>query len=149
MRFLWAVILVLLTCLSCYGDFPCAGDGSLRQGSVYSACGVGTAPTEGDARRIALNDAWREFQGFCQASYDCRGREISVEPARTECQAAGTGVTCRRLVLVKLLKPALDYLESQVEVGGKTDCGSLVFIYPIGLLVRAFGKFPNNGCWPW
>jgi hypothetical protein len=80
----------------------CVDDGSMRNGTTLSICGVGTARTEGEAREKAFDQSISEFKTICSLSSDCRGHKINVDPKRSTCfqteKHGFTVFTCHRLI---------------------------------------------------
>lgn len=84
----------------------CTDDQAKRDGSTLMICGVGTASTEGDARKKALINSVDEFQILCNISADCKGRKFIVEPKRSAClrnpdrfHSSLENFTCHRLLV--------------------------------------------------
>ena len=63
----------------------CKDDSASRNGNTLSICGVGTAPTEGDARERAFDYSIREFRATCAMSSDCKDHKVIVDPKRSTC----------------------------------------------------------------
>lgn len=84
----------------------CTDDSAMRTGNTYVICGVGTFSTEGDARRLALENAVNEFMVMCNLSSDCKNHKIVVEPKRSSCYKASaneksrwSNYSCHRMFL--------------------------------------------------
>lgn len=92
-KYLSAIILIASLLVSIHAksaseekqDWFCTDDQAMKTGSTYVICGVGTYSTEGDARRIALENAVNEFKTICDLSSDCKGHKVSIEPKRSSC----------------------------------------------------------------
>ena len=87
-------------------DWFCTDDQAMKTGNTYVICGVGTYSTEGDARRISLENAVNEFKTICELSSDCKGHKISVEPKRSSCfkstssdKSRFENISCHRMFL--------------------------------------------------
>jgi hypothetical protein len=70
-----------------------------RSGNVFRSCGIGTGDDENSARRMAFENAKKEFGSICAISSDCRGRAISVQPERTSCAKDSARFKCYRLIV--------------------------------------------------
>lgn len=81
-----------------HADWLCNEESSLKVGNVISACGVATAADENKARITALDNAAIEFRRICAQSSDCQGRQVTVEPLRTSCEAKNGSIQCYRLI---------------------------------------------------
>lgn len=106
----------ILTCLilimasrSIADGWFCTDDQAMREGNTLMICGVGTSSTEGDARTEALKNSMNEFQIICNASADCKGHKIVVDPKRSTCfanpeklHAAWFNFTCHRLFVFSI-----------------------------------------------
>ena len=79
----------------------CTEEASQRRGNSIYSCGIGEAGDEAEARLRALDSAKTEFSRLCEASDDCRGHKIDVEPGRTTCES-GERYKCYRLVIFKI-----------------------------------------------
>jgi len=96
---LFAVLLMAKTSFS--DDWICHEESSVRVGGAYgtiNSCGIGEAKNEPQARILAFKNAKAEFNQICQTSVDCHGHNVTVEPARTECESSGDGYKCYRLI---------------------------------------------------
>jgi hypothetical protein len=79
----------------------CREESSVRIGGAYgtiNACGIGEAPSEQQARLAAFDSAKAEFTRVCRNSVDCHDHNVTVTPARTECEVTNGGFRCYRLV---------------------------------------------------
>jgi hypothetical protein len=92
------MILLLLTTDLQAQDWLCSEEASIRQGSATLVCGMAVAPTEAQARAIALNNAKIEFSALCTGSSDCVGHYYNMVPKRTQCEEKGNKYKCARLV---------------------------------------------------
>ena len=81
-------------------EWFCTQEAGKREGNTIWACGIGESTDEANARRLALKDAHREFDDICQMSDDCRGKESSVDPQRTSCEAFRGHFKCHRMIMV-------------------------------------------------
>lgn len=95
-----ALALVCLVCSPLLAtDWLCTEEASQRTGSLIRACGIGQGADENEARLKAFDAAKTEFGKVCEASDDCKGHQVSVEPARTACEKTPAGVKCYRLIV--------------------------------------------------
>lgn len=92
------ILLIFLIATSAQAEWLCTQESSQRFGSDISACGIGEAKLESEARALALENAKAEFQRLCLASDDCRGHKVTLDPRRTDCKPTAAGVKCYRLV---------------------------------------------------
>jgi hypothetical protein len=92
------ILLALIPFPAFAADWLCGQEASQRRGSSILACGIGTGSDENEARSKAFDAAKTEFGKVCQSSDDCRGHEITVEPARTSCEMTDGKMTCHRLL---------------------------------------------------
>jgi hypothetical protein len=108
MKTLITLILVFLAFKACAAEekWFCTDDQAMKSGNTLMICGVGTAYDEGHARQRALENSMQEFQAMCNASADCRGHQISIEPKRSTClesakkwHAMWENYTCHRLIV--------------------------------------------------
>lgn len=100
-----ALLLLLVSNVAFSDDWICRHEAGKREGNTILACGIGIGMDEGTARHAALNDAKREFQSICEMSVDCREKDVTVDPQRTECGLNKRGVMqCYRLLVITLLK---------------------------------------------
>jgi hypothetical protein len=99
-------IFILLISLSSHAEskdqWICTDEATLRQGSLWYACGVGEGTTEAYARQKALEHAIDEFKSLCQMSSDCRGKDTSAEPKRTTCMTGEGWWKCYRLIQISV-----------------------------------------------
>lgn len=96
----YACLCVLLVShLAHADDWLCKSQATERVGNSFHSCGVARAADENDARLAAFENAKKEFSAICQASDDCTGRFVLVNPGRTDCAPDGTGVKCYRAVV--------------------------------------------------
>jgi hypothetical protein len=110
MRLSKVFIMVLSIFISAIGvaedQWYCRDDQAFKNGNLMGVCGVGTASTEGEARRLAFVQSVNEFKAICQLSADCGSRKFTVEPKRSTCiENAGRNLTsfekftCHRLLV--------------------------------------------------
>lgn len=102
----WAFVLFLFVMskdANAAEDWFCTERSVVREDTVFKSCGVAQAPLESTARLEALSDAKREFVSVCDASSDCLGHEVAVQPGRTECSKGLLGWVCRRLLVFHVL----------------------------------------------
>ena len=93
-----ALSLMSLTCLA-VGELYCDQVAVERTEFGYSVCGVGTAPTEDDARAKSRQSADDEFEYICGGSQDCKTRVIVKKvPGRMSCVKSGALYRCTRKV---------------------------------------------------
>lgn len=80
-------------------EFFCNEEAAQLKGNVYSACGIGDGLAEQRARTAAFNYAKEEFDKFCEASSNCRGHDVDVEPKRNVCSQDKFGTFhCYRMI---------------------------------------------------
>lgn len=78
--------------------------GAVKNGEVYSLCGVGQSYDESSARERALNLGLEQFDKICRMSSDCADRPRTVEPGRTACATNSSGNwKCWTRVVVTIL----------------------------------------------
>lgn len=105
LMFLFVILLAVPAYADGHGEWLCEQTSSTRSGNTFLACGMGEGTDEGQARKAALHDAFREFEDICSMSSDCDGHPRTVEPQRTTCKRDPRGfVQCFRLVVVTLGK---------------------------------------------
>lgn len=83
----------------------CEEVASQRKGNSIYACGIGSGADETTARTQAFDNARAEFNQVCEASDDCRGRQVSVSPERTSCKKENANIKCYRLVVFQIGDP--------------------------------------------
>ncbi len=69
---------------------------SERNGDTINACGIGEAQDEDMARKLALNNAYKELDLICSRSADCAGRGLEISPLRTDCKKIDLTYRCHR-----------------------------------------------------
>lgn len=79
-------------------EWLCVEASSQRIGSEIQACGIGNGKDENSARLNAFDNARAEFTKLCEASDDCNGHEIVVEPKRTSCERVNESYKCYRML---------------------------------------------------
>ncbi len=96
----WVGLILLILSLQAQAseNWLCTEESSLRSANAISSCGVGEGANESTARANALTAAKTEFTTLCEASDDCKGHLISVEPKRTTCEEKKGNYVCYRLV---------------------------------------------------
>jgi hypothetical protein len=79
-----------------HSEWFCREDAATRSGQIVKVCGVATAASLDQARRMALIQAKQEFLSLCKESDDCRGFAFNVTPLRTDCEPKGENHICYR-----------------------------------------------------
>lgn len=135
-----ALVFSLVCSNSAFGDeWFCSEESSSRSGHVFSACGVGEAPTESLARRVAADNTRNEFDALCAQDVLCKTHEISVNPKRQTCSQLKDGTfKCNRLIEYTITaeeRKAPIEVRSIVGHGGKIHKGMTK-----ADLLKAFGK---------
>jgi hypothetical protein len=74
----------------------CKDVASERSGDTINACGIGESIDEDSARKISLNNAYKELDLICSRSADCANRALEIEPLRTDCQKVENLYRCHR-----------------------------------------------------
>jgi hypothetical protein len=98
-------MILMVAALPAKADWFCESESGKRDDNVIWSCGMGDGIDEGTARKNALQAAIQEFDMICSLSSDCQGFRRSVEPKRTSCKQAASGVyTCTRLIVITLEK---------------------------------------------
>lgn len=69
---------------------------SEKNGDIINSCGIAEAPDEDDARKKALENAYRELDLICNKSFDCAGFGLEITPLRTECKRINETFRCHR-----------------------------------------------------
>lgn len=101
----WIVSFMVFLPLTAFAKdgWVCEEEASVKDGEVYSVCGIGESMEEGYARTRALQAAFTEFDLICGASSDCHHRPNYVVPKRTTCERSKQGLwKCYRLIEVTL-----------------------------------------------
>jgi hypothetical protein len=95
--------LFLSTDLIAQDQWLCTSQSSVKYTDSIDACGVASAPTEGQARLKAFDAARAEFNKVCKSSDDCDGYKINAVPKRTTCEESNGVVKCYRLISFNIL----------------------------------------------
>lgn len=106
-----SAILILTLLSSSAGaeeNWFCTDGTSRRVGNELHVCGVAQSADEGSARIAALQNAKSEFDKLCDASSDCKGRAVTLDPARSDCEKQSAGFQCRRLIVFRIGEAATD-----------------------------------------
>jgi hypothetical protein len=74
----------------------CNDVASERNGDTINACGIGESGDEDEARKNALNNAYKELDLICSHSSDCANRALEISPLRTECKKVEAIYRCHR-----------------------------------------------------
>lgn len=94
------LVFFLLNLLSgvCLGDtnWLCEQASSVKEGSSITSCGVGEANDLEAARRKSRESAIEEFDRLCDLSLDCKGKQVTITPLRTDCKPTNNGFICYR-----------------------------------------------------
>ena len=69
---------------------------SERNGDTINACGIGEAEDEDMARKLALNNAYKELDLICSHFADCARRGLLISPLRTDCKKVDLAYRCHR-----------------------------------------------------
>jgi hypothetical protein len=83
-------------------SWVCTEQASQVHGSEIYACGIGIGKTENDARAQAFDNAKAEYERVCNASDNCRGRQVKADPRRLTCEPAGAAIKCYRMVVFSI-----------------------------------------------
>lgn len=78
------LILIMFSQIT-FADFICDTQTAIRHESEYQICGVGEDHKESEARLTALNNAVKAFNIVCNLSTDCKGKNRTIIPGRTDC----------------------------------------------------------------
>ncbi len=96
---------------------------SERNGDTINACGIGEAEDEDVARKLALNNAYKELDLICSRSADCAGRGLEISPLRTDCKKVDLAFRCHRGITARVTNqdrdPEQKALLEEVFVGKK------------------------------
>jgi hypothetical protein len=90
------ILILFFLSFSASAKWLCHEASSLREGNTITACGIGLAKIEADARANALKRAYEELDSICNRSIDCKDKELFIEPLRNECLAEDDGYKCYR-----------------------------------------------------
>jgi len=98
--------IILLFCILLF-SYPslawyCSEVASERNGDTINACGIGEAEDEDAARKIALNNAYKELDLICSRSADCAGRGLEISPLRTDCKKIEKTFRCHRGITARV-----------------------------------------------
>jgi len=98
------IILFLCFLLFSYPSLAwyCSEVASERNGDTINACGIGEAEDEDAARKIALNNAYKELDLICSRSADCAGRGLEISPLRTDCKKIDRTFRCHRGITARV-----------------------------------------------
>lgn len=98
------LLLILLSQIAMADTWFCSNESGQRTGNTVYACGIGESLNdEALSRKRALQNAIDEFKMICELSKDCQGREITIEPKRTECKITSLGLLkCYRLIQINI-----------------------------------------------
>jgi hypothetical protein len=90
------LVLPILLWASQAFSWYCKDVASERNGDTINACGIGESIDEDTARKISLNNAYKELDLICSRSSDCADRALEIEPLRTDCKLVDTLYRCHR-----------------------------------------------------
>lgn len=104
---LFCLMILLVDRAIAKDQWLCTVDNNFVNANQIGVCGVGTDYQEGEARLKALSNSMSEFKAMCALSSDCRGHNVTVLPARSECVPKVekydthdvVGFTCYRLII--------------------------------------------------
>lgn len=83
-------------------NWTCTEVASEKIDNFIMACGVGEAETEGDARKLALENAINEFKSICNISDDCLNKKTYTKPLRNSCEKLDNNkIKCYRGIQVE------------------------------------------------
>jgi hypothetical protein len=91
----------------------CLEVASERQGDIINACGIGEAIDEDAARKVALNNAYKELDLICSHSSDCADKALDITPLRTECKKVENIYRCHRGVTANITSKPRDLSQTQ------------------------------------
>src|SRR5262249_21480057 len=97
MKTLMMMIMTLIASKVNAEGWFCHEGSSKRNGNVIEACGISrgyVAEKEDLAREEAFNNAKKEFDNICDLSSDCKDKNVSLRPMRTECVLENARLTC-------------------------------------------------------
>lgn len=86
----------------------CLEVASERQGDIINACGIGEAVDEDAARKVALNNAYKELDLICSHSSDCADKELEITPLRTDCKKIENIYRCHRGITANITSKSRD-----------------------------------------
>lgn len=87
---------------------------SERNGNVINACGIGEAVDEDSARKVALNNAYKELDLICSHSADCSDKALDITPLRTECKKVEEIFRCHRGITAQITGKPRDITQTQL-----------------------------------
>ncbi|MES2614614.1 MAG: hypothetical protein V4591_04280 [Bdellovibrionota bacterium] len=74
----------------------CKEGASSKNDNTYEVCGIGQDFSENESRKIALKNAFEEFDLVCNRSDDCKGKYKKIFPLRTDCEIIDEKYKCYR-----------------------------------------------------
>ncbi len=92
----------------------CLEVASERQGDVINACGIGEAVDEDAARKVALNNAYKELDLICSHSSDCADKALEITPLRTDCKKVESIYRCHRGITANITSKPRDLSQTQL-----------------------------------
>lgn len=96
-------------------NWLCTSQASQVQGDKVLACGVGHGADEDRARAKAFISSQAEFNRLCNASTNCKGKTVSIEPKRTTCDQEGSQWKCYRLLVFTVGTESVKVVRDQIE----------------------------------
>lgn len=81
---------------------------SEKNGDTINACGIAESSDEDLARKLSLENAYRELELICNNSIDCAGKALEISPLRTECKKVNDIYRCHRGITAEITKKERD-----------------------------------------
>ena len=88
MRYSFSLCLILFSCFFSNHSYAwyCYEVASEKNGDTINACGIAESSDEDLARKLSLENAYRELELICNNSIDCAGKALEISPLRTDCK---------------------------------------------------------------
>ena len=92
----------------------CLEVASERLGDTINACGIGEAIDEDAARKVALNNAYKELDLICSHSADCVDKSLEITPLRTDCKKLENIYRCHRGITANITSKPRDLSQTHL-----------------------------------
>lgn len=86
----------------------CLEVASEKNGDTINACGIAESSDEDLARKLSLENAYRELELICNNSIDCAGKALEISPLRTDCKKVNDIYRCHRGITAEITKKDRD-----------------------------------------